>query len=210
VGLVFRLAAFLFAAALSAQVSFFPMRDVRAGMKGVGRTVFAGSRVEEFQVEVLGVLENAGPKQAVILMRLSGPAWIAGVLQGMSGSPVFLDGRLAGAVALAFPFAKEPICGVRPIEEMVRVADRAPLKPARAAITPWDRDLIRLAPDRTAAAFGESRLVEISTPVSFGLGAHAGAVRSATARYLEPRQGVSGGGAAVRAWAIRRRWRPAR
>ena len=199
-GLVFRLAAFFFAAALSAQVSFFPLRDVRAGMKGVGRTVFAGSRVEEFQVEVLGVLENAGPKQAVILVRLSGPAMDrAGVLQGMSGSPVFLDGRLAGAVALAFPFAKEPICGVRPIEEMVRVAERAPVKPARAAITPWDRDLVRLVPDRAAAAFGESRLAEISTPVSFtGLTARTLEQFAPELRALglEPRQGVSGGGAA--------------
>lgn len=145
VGLVFRLATFLVAAALSAQVSFFPLRDVRAGMKGVGRSVFAGSRIEEFQVEILGVLENSGPKQSIILGRLSGAAMDrTGVLQGMSGSPVYIDGRLAGAVALAFQFAKEPICGIRPIEEMMQVAERAPAGPARAVVTPWDTKLAQV------------------------------------------------------------------
>jgi hypothetical protein len=196
----YRLAAFLFAAVLSAQAPFFPLREVRAGMKGVGRSVFAGGRIEEFQVEILGVLENSGPKQAIILGRLSGPAMDrAGVLQGMSGSPVFLQGRLAGAVALAFPYAKEPICGIRPIEEMVRAPAPAPPRPARAALTPWEMPAARPADAGAGVAFGESRLVEIATPVSFtGLTAatldqFAPQLR---ALGLEPRQGVSGGGAA--------------
>src|SRR5580698_3297962 len=92
-------------AALSAQTAFFPLKDIRPGMHGTGRTVFSGNRIEEFQVEVLGVLDNIGPKESIILARLSGgPLDHTGVMQGMSGSPVYIEGKLAGAVALAFPF----------------------------------------------------------------------------------------------------------
>src|SRR5580692_3648377 len=116
--------AFALAAALHAQTAFFPLKDIKPGLRGIGRTVFSGNRIDEFQVEILGVLENIGPKQSLILARLSGgPLEKTGVLQGMSGSPVYIDGKLAGAVALAFPFAKEPIAGIRPIEEMVRVTE---------------------------------------------------------------------------------------
>src|SRR5215831_7742785 len=110
------------AAMLSAAPVIFPLKDVRPGLKGVGKTVFSGSKVEEFQVQVLGVLENIGPRQSIILARLSGgPLAETGVMQGMSGSPVYIDGKLVGAVALGFSQAKEPICGIRPIEEMLRV-----------------------------------------------------------------------------------------
>src|SRR5215813_7075043 len=89
-------------------------------MHGTGRTVFTGNRIDEFQVEILGVLENFGPKENLILARLSGgPLEHTGVMQGMSGSPVYIDGKLAGAVALAFPFSKEPIAGIRPIADML-------------------------------------------------------------------------------------------
>ena len=74
-----------------------------------------------FDVEILGVLENIGPRQSLILGRLSGgPLENTGVMQGMSGSPVYIGGKLIGAVAMAFPYSKEPIAGIRPIEEMVR------------------------------------------------------------------------------------------
>ncbi len=100
---------------------FFPLREVRAGMHGVGRTIFKGNRIEDFQVEILGVLPNAGPGQSIILARLSGgPLAEAGVIQGMSGSPVYIDGRLVGAVALGFAFSKEPIAGIQPIEQMLK------------------------------------------------------------------------------------------
>ncbi|HEY3939986.1 MAG TPA: hypothetical protein VGL97_21335 [Bryobacteraceae bacterium] len=76
--------------------------------------------MEEFQVEILGVLQNLGPKQTIILARLSGgPLAQTGVLQGMSGSPVYIDGKLLGAIALGFPFSKEPIAGIQPIEAML-------------------------------------------------------------------------------------------
>src|SRR6478752_4265936 len=85
--------------------------------------VFSGTKVEEFQVEVLGVLENLGPRESVILARLSGgPLASTGVMQGMSGSPVYIDGKLVGAVAMGFPQSKEAIAGIRPIEDMLRVS----------------------------------------------------------------------------------------
>lgn len=119
-------------AGLGLSQNFFPLKDVRRGMHGVGRTVFQGERVEEFQVEILGVLENFGPHQTIVLARLSGgPLAETGVLQGMSGSPVYIDGKLLGAVALGFPFSKEPIAGIQPIENMV--ADATFSEPNKAA-----------------------------------------------------------------------------
>jgi len=163
----------------------FPLKDVRAGQHGVGRTVFSGSRVEEFQVEILGVLENIGPKQSIILARLSGgPLAQTGVMQGMSGSPVYIDGKLAGAVALGFELAKEPICGIRPIEEMLRVEPEP--KQRRASVSPGGQFLS-----------GDTRLTEIATPVSFS-GFTAATLEQFAPQLrqlgLDPRQGVSGGG----------------
>jgi SpoIVB peptidase S55 len=97
-----------------------PPDQVKPGMVGVGRTVFSGMRIEEFRVEVIGTLENVGPKQSLILARLSGgPLAETGVIAGMSGSPVFIDGKLVGAVSYGFPFSKETIAGITPIGEMI-------------------------------------------------------------------------------------------
>lgn len=107
--------------------SFYPLKDVRPGMKGVGKTVFRGSRIEEFKFEVLGVLRNIGPKQNAVLARLyGGPLQETGVYHGMSGSPVYIDGKLLGAVAFALPFSKEAIAGITPIEEMVSLFEEQP------------------------------------------------------------------------------------
>ena len=111
----------------------FALKDVRPGLKGIGKTVWNGVKVEQFDVEILGVLENAGPNQSVILSRLSGgPLDRTGVLQGMSGSPVYIDGKLVGAVAMAFPFSKEPIAGIRPIGEMLRTDRTGQVRCGRA------------------------------------------------------------------------------
>lgn len=112
-------------------VKFFPIDQIKPGLKGVGRTIFEGDKVQDFQVEVLGVLKNAiAPKQDLILARLSGgPLADTGVIAGMSGSPVYIDGKLVGAVALGFPFAKEPIAGITPIEQMVRVVPETATRP---------------------------------------------------------------------------------
>ena len=100
--------------------NFMPLDEVKPGMKGIGRTVFRGTKVEEFEAEVLGVLKNITPRQDAILARLSGgPLEKTGVMGGMSGSPVYVGGRLIGAVAFSFPFSKEAVAGVTPIEQMV-------------------------------------------------------------------------------------------
>jgi len=120
---------------LSQNPMFLPVSELRAGMKGTGRTVFQGTKIDEFDVEILGVLKNYGPKQDMVLARLSGgPLEKTGVIQGMSGSPVYIDGRLVGAVAFAFPYATQPIAGIQPIEQMTNVLDGIPaLLPAGAA-----------------------------------------------------------------------------
>ncbi len=183
---------------ISAQTAIFPLREVRAGQRGIGKTVFSGNRIDEFQVEVLGVLENVGPKQSVILAKLSGgPLDKTGVMQGMSGSPVYIGGRLVGAVALAFNFAKEPIAGIRPIEEMLEVGaapSSQPARPSPASRAALTRPDVPLAPAGLESA--ASSLIEIATPVSFS------GFTSATLEHfapelkklgLEPRQGVSSG-----------------
>src|SRR3989304_5971839 len=113
-------------------VQFFPLSEIRPGLKGVGRTVFEGDRIEEFQVEILDVLKNAtSPKHDIILARLSGgPLEKTGVIAGMSGSPVYVDGKLVGAVALSFPFSKEPLAGITPIQQMLEVVPGANVTPA--------------------------------------------------------------------------------
>jgi hypothetical protein len=98
-----------------------PVEDVRAGMVGVGRTVFEGAELKDFKVHIIGVLRNIqGPKRDLILARLEGQGLEAsGVAQGMSGSPVYIDGRLVGAVSYSIgSFSKEPIAGITPIAEM--------------------------------------------------------------------------------------------
>jgi len=103
---------------------FFPLSDIHSGLKGVGKTIFQGDQVTEFQVEVLGVLRGVlAPKHDAILVKLSGDrVEKTGVVAGMSGSPVYIDGKLVGAVAVSFPFSKEPYGLVTPIEDMVAVA----------------------------------------------------------------------------------------
>jgi hypothetical protein len=122
--LLFLLAAFsLSLAAQSAK--FMSVDEVRPGMKGYGKTVFQGTKIEQFDVELIGVLKNSGPKQDLILARLSGgPLAKTGVIAGMSGSPVYIDGKLLGAVAFSFPYATEPIAGIQPIQQMLGLLDQ--------------------------------------------------------------------------------------
>src|SRR5688572_10287907 len=117
--LAFALLAVLLPTAARA-VETMPLDQVKPGMKGIGRTVFEGTDIVEFDVSIIGVLENIGPKQSMILARLlGGPLEKTGVIAGMSGSPVFIDGKLIGAVAYGFPFSKETIAGITPIGEMI-------------------------------------------------------------------------------------------
>ncbi len=112
-------------------VETIPVNEIHAGMHGIAYTVFQGTKPESMGVEVLGILKNAnGPKGDIILVRLSGEkAEYTGVVAGMSGSPVYLNGKLAGALAFRIgEFSKEPIAGVTPIAEMLEInaMDRSP------------------------------------------------------------------------------------
>src|SRR5579862_6515402 len=111
--------------------------DIRPGMVGVGRTVFEGTRVDEFTVRVLGVIENViGTHRNLILARLEGgPLATTGVIAGMSGSPVYIDGRLIGAVSYALgAFSKEPIAGITPIDEMTDATGLSAGRPRSARL----------------------------------------------------------------------------
>jgi hypothetical protein len=100
-----------------------PVNQIKAGMKGKGKSVFQGTTQEEFDVEILGVLaNNVGPKKNLILARLQSERLDrVGVAQGMSGSPVYINGKLVGAVSYSFAFATEPIAAITPIEEMLAI-----------------------------------------------------------------------------------------
>jgi hypothetical protein len=121
------------AAVSASNNTFMPLSEVREGMKGTARTVFRGTEPEEFNVEILGVVPGGvGPKQDLIVGRLSGgPADRTGVFAGMSGSPVYVNGKLVGAISYSFPFSKEPICGITPIEQMISIFEKK--TPSRTA-----------------------------------------------------------------------------
>ncbi|HEU4509579.1 MAG TPA: hypothetical protein VFR78_15145 [Pyrinomonadaceae bacterium] len=133
--------------------ALFPLEDLRPGMKGTARTVFSGTETQEFGVEVLGVLPGfPGPRQSAIIAKLSGGnVEKTGVFAGMSGSPVYIDGKIVGAIAFSFPFSKEPIAGITPIKQMIDLFDRGsenvrPKEPrvvsfAQLAGTDWKADL---------------------------------------------------------------------
>ena len=95
--------------------AIMPLSDVKPGMVGQALTVFQGTKPEPFKVRVVSVMRNFLPKQDVILIRAEDPrVEFSGIVAGMSGSPVYIDGKLVGAVAYAWNFAKEPLGGVTP------------------------------------------------------------------------------------------------
>ena len=102
-----------------------PLADVKPGMQATAWTVFAGSTVEPVPVEIIGIWKNGmGPRQHVILGKMGGKAQRTGVAGGMSGSPVYVDGKLIGAVALRLSqFSPDAICGITPIESMLEIQD---------------------------------------------------------------------------------------
>ncbi|MFY9740645.1 MAG: SpoIVB peptidase S55 domain-containing protein [Candidatus Sulfotelmatobacter sp.] len=129
--------------AVAAQTAAQPVKtiavsQIHAGMRGVAYTVFQGVKPEPMDVEVLGVMHNVnGPKGDIILVRLHGQkVEYTGVVAGMSGSPVYIDGKLAGALAFRIgEFSKEPIAGVTPIADMMEISalDKTPAEESVAA-----------------------------------------------------------------------------
>jgi hypothetical protein len=128
-------------------IESLPVDQIRPGMVGEGRTVFSGERIESFKVTILGVLRNFGPNQNMILAELEGgPLAHTGIIAGMSGSPVYVEGKLIGAIAYAFPFAKDPIAGITPFQEMVDATDTPSTRRASAPIA------FPLTPEKLAEA----------------------------------------------------------
>ena len=116
-----------------------PLSEIKTGMRGTAYTVFQGVKPEPMEVEVLGVLKGFnGPKSDIILARLHGPkVEFTGVVAGMSGSPVYFDGKLAGALSYRIgQFSKEPIAGITPIEEMLEINELDKSVPAQTMFTP--------------------------------------------------------------------------
>src|SRR5438309_1848589 len=139
--------------------------QVRPGMQGYAFTIFAGDQVEKFDLEVIGVMPNfLGPKQAIILVQLKGPkVEHTGVVAGMSGSPVYLDGKLAGALSLKLGiFTKEAIAGVTPIADMLN----PPLQSSSAQADVQQFSLPAESNSRSGLPFGSS-LERIETPLVF-------------------------------------------
>jgi len=156
------------AAAQSNEV--LPLDQVRPGMQGYAYTIFAGDQVEKFDLEVIGVMPNfLGPRQSIILVQLKGPkVERTGVVAGMSGSPVYLDGKLAGALSLRLGiFTKDPIAGVTPIEDVMRPPAQTNVPSSVAALQfPVDRSSLQ----QNASAFAfpsNSTLAPIETPLVF-------------------------------------------
>jgi SpoIVB peptidase S55 len=156
-----------------------PVSEVRPGMQGYAYTIFAGDQVEKFDLEVIGIMPNfLGPKQTIILVQLKGPkVEHTGVVAGMSGSPVYFEGKLAGALSLKLGvFTKEPIGGVTPIEDMIHPppqvsSENIPVQPQTlpvGASGPGNQQLSvpQDAASRTGLPTG-SALEPIETPLVF-------------------------------------------
>jgi hypothetical protein len=106
-------------------VETIPIELIRPGMKGYGLTVFSGFKIERFNVEVIDVVKNFLPRQDIFLVRIQHPTLSkTGIVGGMSGSPIYLEGKLAGALAYGWRFSKEPVCGITPIKNMLELVTR--------------------------------------------------------------------------------------
>ena len=147
--------------AAAAPSDHFPLAEIERGHRGYGLSVFEGREPQRFDVEVIGVWENVQPETSYILARLSGQGLEdTGVIAGMSGSPVFIDERIAGAVAFAWPFSRHAIAGITPIESMRRLTDIEVPARAAAAAPPVDLQAIALRqvePDALAESLRQLR-----------------------------------------------------
>lgn len=111
--------------------------EIKIGMKGICKTVFVGYKVEDFEIEVIGIIENIFPKKSIILIKCKGEKIKeSGVAAGMSGSPVYLNGKLVGALAYSWGFPKEAIAGVTPIVDMLDVDEESGESPKKDSPRP--------------------------------------------------------------------------
>jgi hypothetical protein len=189
------------------KVQIFKEADLKPGMKGYAWTVLSGSEPEPIPVEIMGVLKNQwGPKQDIILGKMGGKAIRTNVAGGMSGSPVYIDGKLVGAVALRFSvFSPDAICGITPIELMLEVNDFDQSRPADAR-TP-DKTIARdsvpvpsgmlaqvLSAGASASPSSDFTMVPIETPLSFA-GFNSNVLREFGPLFQQMGMTVAAGGA---------------
>jgi hypothetical protein len=150
-----------------AVTTFFPLNQIHRGLQGVAYTVFEGDKPEPMGIEVLGLLHDAlGPDQDMILVRLEGAkAEYTGVVAGMSGSPVYIDGKLVGALSYRIgQFSKDPIGGVTPIQDMLQVRD---MKPAPNDLLLAGQSPAGQAVGKVSATAANSVIKPIETPLIF-------------------------------------------
>jgi len=141
------------------------VHEIRPGMKGQGRTVFQGGKIERFDFEVLGVQRGIAPGRNMILVKASGgPLAQTGIMQGMSGSPCYIDGRLIGALSSGWQFQKEPIGGVTPIGEMLDQLKDLP--ETQAVRTPLI--LPKLAPPKVLKSALRGEMIPLSELIGGG------------------------------------------
>jgi hypothetical protein len=177
------------ARAIPSAQNTMPLSDVKAGMKGYGMTVFKGTQPEKFDVEIIGVLENFRPNQALILIKTPNHPRldIAHTVAGMSGSPIYLDGKMIGAYAYGWTFGAEPIAGVTPIHNMLEDLKKPipPLFTPRKNILPRHKDAqkpgaqVGQASPRALRGLFEAAS---SSPLAYDLQAHAKQLAASSAR----------------------------
>ncbi len=126
-----------------------PVEDVRPGMKGYAVTVFSGTDSDRFEIEVIDVVRDYLPKQDAILFRSNDPRMVhSGIVGGMSGSPIYIEGKLVGALAYGYRFNKDPIGGITPIKSMLAVSEL----PYRPEVLPESRTGLRGRSGRSGQA----------------------------------------------------------
>ena len=190
----------LFAAIALFTVSAFgdtmPLSQIQKGMRGYGETVFEGNKLERFDVEILGILHNIAPGQDLILARVDSPViQRAGVIAGMSGSPIYIDGKVIGALAYSWQFAKEPVAGITPIEEMLKIAD-ASTTPSGALPAMTGSEFLKAITAHETGPMFEKMMASLgtaSTPTSarpiavpLSMSSFAADTVSRFSKYLEP------------------------
>jgi hypothetical protein len=153
---------------------FFPVEQVKPGMRAVGYTVFEGSEPRKFELEILGVLKGfPNPQQSAVLSKLLGEEMLhKGVFQGMSGSPVYIDGKLLGAVAFGYQFAKDPIAGITPIQQMIEVFEQKQNEAPQRAEQPRSVSFSEIAFNEKSAEF-KNFVERLNTPGQGALAASA-------------------------------------
>jgi hypothetical protein len=162
--IAFAAALTLSVSSLAAETALMPLSDVKKGMRGHGLTVFEGSRIEKFEVEILGVLRNVSPGQNLILARVdSEPVKTTGIIAGMSGSPVIVDGKVIGALAYAWQFSKDSIAGITPIDDMLALEHRGAKASDTVGVTMSSNEVLQALATRQHVALFD-RMMKAAVP----------------------------------------------